>query len=62
MCKKRKKKWQYFFGNEANGISDYLKENISKSISVPMEKETESLNLGVSFSIIIYELYRANLM
>ncbi|MBF0990113.1 MAG: hypothetical protein HXK70_05110 [Clostridiales bacterium] len=43
-------------------MSDYLKENISKSISIPMEKETESLNLGVSFSIIIYELYRANLM
>ena len=59
---KKKEKIAIFFGNEANGISDYLKENISKSISIPMEKETESLNLGVSFSIIIYELYRANLM
>ena len=59
---KKKEKIAIFFGNEANGISDYLKENISKSISIPMEKDTESLNLGVSFSIIIYELYRANLM
>ena len=59
---KKKEKIAIFFGNEANGISDYLKENISKSLSIPMEKETESLNLGVSFSIIIYELYRANLM
>lgn len=59
---KKKEKIAIFFGNEANGISDYLKENISKSLSIPMEKETESLNLGVSFSVIIYELYRANLM
>lgn len=58
MCKKRKKKQQYFFGNEANGISNYLDENITESISIPMKDDTESLNLGISFSVIIYELYR----
>lgn len=49
---------QYFFGNEANGISNYLDENITESISIPMKDDTESLNLGISFSVIIYELYR----
>ena len=49
---------QYFFGNEANGISNYLDENITESISIPMKDDTESLNLSISFSVIIYELYR----
>ena len=49
---------QYFFGNEANGISNYLEKNITESISIPMKDDTESLNLGISFSVIIYELYR----
>ena len=49
---------QYFFGNEANGISNYLEKNIRESISIPMKDDTESLNLSISFSVIIYELYR----
>ena len=59
---KGKEKIAIFFGNEANGISDYLDQNITKSVCIPMHKDTESLNLGVSFSVIIYELYRANLL
>ena len=46
---------QYFFGNEANGISNYLEKNITESISIPMKDDIESLNLGISFSVIIYE-------
>ena len=59
---KGKEKTAIFFGNEANGISNYLDKNIMKSICIPMHRDTESLNLGVSFSVIIYELYRANLL
>ena len=55
---KNKNKFAIFFGNEANGISNYLEENITESISIPMKDDTESLNLGISFSVIIYELYR----
>ena len=58
MWKKTKINLRYFFGNEANGISKYLDENITESISIPMKDDTESLNLGISFSVIIYELYR----
>ena len=58
MSKQLTKNLQYFFGNEANGISNYLDENITESISIPMKDDTESLNLGISFSVIIYELYR----
>ena len=59
---KGEEKIAIFFGNEANGISNYLDQNITKSVCIPMHKDTESLNLGVSFSVIIYELYRANLL
>ena len=58
MWKKMTINLQYFFGNEANGISNYLDENITESISIPMKDDIESLNLGISFSVIIYELYR----
>ena len=59
---KGKEKTAIFFGNEANGISNYLDQNITKSVCIPMHRDTESLNLGVSFSVIIYELYRSNLL
>lgn len=58
---KHKEKIAVFFGNEANGISEYLENNITESLSIPMENDTESLNLGISFSVIIYELYRKNM-
>ena len=58
---KHKEKIAVFFGNEANGISEYLENNITESLSIPMENNTESLNLGISFSVIIYELYRKNM-
>ena len=58
---KGKGKIAVFFGNEANGISEYLENNITESLSIPMENGTESLNLGISFSVIIYELYRRNM-
>lgn len=47
------------FGNEANGVTNLVKENIEKSITIPMVNTTESLNLATSVSIILYELNRA---
>ena len=43
-------------GNEGNGISKMLSDNASKKISIPMKNGLESLNAGVSCSIIIYYL------
>ncbi len=46
------------FGNEANGVTNLIKENVEKAITIPMENTTESLNLATSVSIILYELNR----
>lgn len=43
-------------GNEGKGISKTLKENCFKSVSIPMKNNLQSLNAGVSCSVIIYYL------
>lgn len=47
-------------GNEANGISDEVSKVCSDLIKIPMIGEIESLNAGVSASIILYEILRQN--
>lgn len=43
-------------GNEGNGVSSEMKTYCKKIISIPMKNNLESLNAGVSCSIIIYYL------
>ena len=43
-------------GNEGHGISKRLIELPHKTISLPMQNGLESLNAGVSGSIIMYQL------
>ena len=45
------------FGNEANGIDSQILDR-SKKISIPMKNSVESLNVAVSASIILYEVFR----
>lgn len=45
-------------GNEANGVSDFLMQQAHKKISIPMQNGIESLNAGVSASILMYLLKR----
>ena len=44
-------------GNEGNGIRREIKEKCHKFIYIGMDKQCESLNAGVSASIIMYEVY-----
>lgn len=44
-----------FFGQEGKGISDYVFENCSSRISIPMPGPVESLNVAVSAAICLYE-------
>lgn len=46
----------FVIGNEGKGVSAILKEKANKKISIPMKNGLESLNAGVSCSIIIYYL------
>jgi len=45
-------------GNEGNGISKNLFKNITESVSLPMHKEVESINVGAAVSVFMYEYYR----
>lgn len=45
------------FGSEAEGLSDELKTFATKNITIEMEENVESLNLSISASIIMYELF-----
>ncbi len=41
-------------GNEANGVSDYIKNKADYTVSIPMQNGVESLNAGVSCGILMY--------
>ena len=45
-------------GNEAHGVSDFFVKNADEVVSIPMKEQMESLNAGVSCSIILYRLLR----
>ena len=45
------------FGSEADGLSEELKNYATKNITIEMEGNVESLNLSVSASIMMYELF-----
>jgi len=45
-------------GNEGNGISNHLLKNVTDTISLPMHKDVESINVGAAVSVFVYEHYR----
>lgn len=46
------------FGNEHEGISDEVKEKVDGLVHIPMLGFTESFNISVSASILLYELVK----
>lgn len=51
------KKYIFVMGNEANGISDEIKNICDEFIKIPMTGNAESLNVGVATSIILYKQF-----
>ncbi|MGL4873627.1 MAG: TrmH family RNA methyltransferase [Clostridium sp.] len=49
-------------GNEGNGVSKEVFELASLKVKIPMPGGSESLNVGVATSIILYEKLRQNLI
>ncbi|MBR6689431.1 MAG: RNA methyltransferase [Clostridia bacterium] len=47
----------YVLGNEANGMSEEMKELCSSLVKIPMESVQESLNVGVAAAILMYNGY-----
>ena len=51
-------KYALVMGNEGNGVKKEIQDMCDKNIYIEMNKECESLNVGVATSIILYELNR----
>ena len=49
-------KYAIVVGNEANGVSQDVSNLCTNTLSIPMKNNVESLNAGVSGSIIMYLL------
>ena len=52
------KKSIFVMGNEANGISSEIEKICDYFIKIPMTGNTESLNVGVATSIILYKQFK----
>ena len=52
----KNEKYAIIMGNEGNGMSDKVRELCDQNIYIDMNDNCESLNVGVSASIIMYEL------
>lgn len=51
-------KFALVIGNEANGVSEKIKNAAAHSVRIPMRETQESLNAAVSAGILMYELKR----
>ena len=58
--KEQKKEIALVFGHEINGISQPILDMSDECIYIPMEGIKESLNVGITASILIFEAVRYN--
>ena len=52
------KEFAIIFGNEGNGVRDNILSKCDEIIRIDMNPSCESLNVGVSASIVLYHLYK----
>ena len=52
------KKAAFLLGNEGNGLSDEISSLADRLIRIPMEGQTESLNVAVAGALLLYEAKR----
>jgi TrmH family RNA methyltransferase len=53
-----KKSFALVMGNEGNGVREEINEQCTKKLYIDMNKNVESLNVGIAASILLYELGR----
>lgn len=54
----QKEKYALIMGNEGNGVSDDILDLCDGYLYIPMNREVESLNVGIATSILLYEFNR----
>lgn len=47
-----------FVGNEANGLPAAVQQRLDSTVSIPIEGRSESLNAGVAFAVVAFEMAR----
>ena len=52
------RKTAFILGNEHHGVSAFWRENAQKQIRIPMTGMVDSLNVSVSASIVLYEVFK----
>lgn len=52
------KKYIFIMGNEANGISNQIRQICDIFLKIPMSSTAESLNVSIASSIILYEQFK----
>lgn len=50
----------WFFGNEAHGLSAEVREQLDRTVRIPLSGRAESLNLAASVAICLYSSARLN--
>ena len=58
LSSEEKEKFALVMGNEGNGVRDEMSELCTKNLYIRMNKNAESLNVGIAASILMYELGR----
>lgn len=56
LSKNEKEKYALVMGNEGNGVSQIVKSLCDKNLYIKMNEKTESLNVAIATSILLYEL------
>ena len=58
LTSEEKEKFALVMGNEGNGVREEINEQCTKKLYIDMNKNVESLNVGIAASILLYELGR----
>lgn len=53
-----KDNYAIILGNEGNGVSDNVLSKCDEIVRIDMEKDCESLNVGVASGIVLYHMYK----
>ena len=51
----------WIFGNEGNGVSSNLLDKVTHRVTIPMQSEINSLNVGMAVSVCLFEQLRQRL-
>ena len=52
----------WVFGNEGSGVSQYILDMVKTKVMIPMQNDTESINVAMAMSVCVFEQMRQRLI